>query len=74
MPVNIDEITAEVTPPDENPEQPPAAGETQPRPSDVRFQRELFERLRQRLRVSSPIKPHHRAANGAIRRERLTSD
>ena len=48
MPVNIDEITAEVTPPDENPEQPSAAGETQPRPSDVRFHRELFERLRQR--------------------------
>jgi len=48
MPVSVDEVTAEVAPP-ENRSQPAARAEAQPpSPSEVRRQREQFERVQQR--------------------------
>jgi len=48
MPVSVDEMTAEVTPP-ETRSQPAARTETQPpSPSEVRRQREQIERMLQR--------------------------
>jgi len=48
MPLSVDEVTADVAPP-EGRGQPAARAESQPpQPSDIRRQREQFERMQQR--------------------------
>lgn len=48
MPITIDEVTAEVAPPDEREPEDRAQQAQPPAPSELRRQREYFQRLEQR--------------------------
>jgi hypothetical protein len=48
MPVNIDEVTAEVSPPERRDQAAESAAAQPPSPSEVRRQREQFERMKLR--------------------------